>query len=106
LRWNNYGRLATASYFHQLGFARYCLSANLVPKNFARPYTPRQAAYDLKKLRGKKMVHKIENLRRYESVPDRLWEMTPLFVLREKVIKLVLAGAGKTRRGPKPKQQS
>lgn len=32
--------------------------------------------------------------------------MTALFILREKVIKLVLAGAGKIRRGPKPKHQS
>ncbi len=32
--------------------------------------------------------------------------MTALFVLREKVIKPVLAGAGKTRRGPKLKHQS
>jgi hypothetical protein len=77
-----------------------------VQENIASQYTPRQAAYDLKKLRGKNMVHKIENSRRYEPVPDRLREMTALFVLREKVIKPVLAGAGKTRRGPKPKYQS
>jgi hypothetical protein len=29
-----------------------------------------------------------------------------LWLLREKVIKPVLAGAGKPKRGPKPKQQS
>jgi len=83
--------------------------ADLVAKvqdNIASHYTPRQAAYDLKKLRGKNLVHKIENSRRYEPVPDRLREMTALFLLREKVIKPVLAGAGTTRRGPKPKHQS
>jgi hypothetical protein len=80
--------------------------AAIVQANTASPYTPRQAAYDLKKLRGKNLVHKIENSRRYEPVPDGLQEMTALFVLREKVIKPVLAGAGKTRRGPKPKYQS
>lgn len=74
-----------------------------VQEHIAVSYTPRQAAYDLKKLRGKKLVRKIENSRRYEPVPEGLREMTALFVLREKVIKPVLAGAGKTKRGPKPK---
>jgi hypothetical protein len=77
-----------------------------VQENTAVPYTPRQAAYDLKKLRGKNLVHKIENSRRYEPVPEGLREMSALFVLREKVIKPVLAGAGKVRRGPKLKHQS
>jgi len=72
----------------------------------AIPYTPRQAAYDLKKLRGKNLVRKIENSRRYEPVPQGLREMTALFVLREKVIKPVLAGAGKIRCGPKLKHQN
>ena len=52
------------------------------------------------------MVHKIENSRRYEPVPNGLREMAAFFVLREKVIKPVLAGAGKIRRGPKPKYQN
>jgi hypothetical protein len=77
-----------------------------VQEHTASPYTPRQAAYDLKKLRGKNLVRKIENSRRYEPVPEGLREMTALFVLREKVIKPVLAGAGKTKRGSKPKYQS
>jgi hypothetical protein len=69
-------------------------------------YTSRQAAYDLKKLRGKNLVRKIDKSRRYETVPEGLRAMTAVLVLREKVIKPVLAGAGKPRRGPKPKQQS
>jgi hypothetical protein len=77
-----------------------------VQENMASPYTPRQAAYDLKKLRGKNLVRKIENSRRYEPVHEGLREMTALLVLREKVIKPVLAGAGKIRCGPKLKHQS
>lgn len=69
-------------------------------------YSPRQAAYDLKKLRGKNLVRKIGSSRRYEPIPDGLRMMTALLVLREKVIKPVLAGAGKPKRGPKPKHQS
>jgi hypothetical protein len=62
-------------------------------------YTPRQAAYDLKKLRGKDWVRKRGTSRRYETVPDGLQAMAALFVLREKVIKPVLAGAGKPKNG-------
>ncbi len=77
-----------------------------VQEHIVSPYTSRQAAYDLKKLRGKNLVHKIDNSRRYEPVPEGLREMTALLVLREKAIKPVLAGAGKVRRGPKLKHQS
>lgn len=69
-------------------------------------YTARHAAYDLKKLRGKNIVRPIGHTRRYETVPEGLQTMTALLLLREKVIKPVLAGAGKPRRGPKPKNQS
>jgi hypothetical protein len=69
-------------------------------------YLPRHASYDLKKLRGKQWVHKIGKSRRYEPDPDGLKAMTALLTLREKVIKPVLAGAGKPKRGPKPKGQS
>lgn len=62
-------------------------------------YTTRQAAYDLKKLRGKDWIHKIDTSRRYEAVPEGLQTMTALWVLREKVIKPVLAGAGKPKNG-------
>ena len=70
------------------------------------PYTPRQAAYDLKKLRGKNVVNKIGTSRHYQIVPDGLQAMATLLVLRDKVIQPVLAGVGKPRRGPKPKHQS
>jgi hypothetical protein len=69
-------------------------------------YHPRQAAYDLKKLRGKQLIRKMENSRRYEASPEGLRTMTALLVLREKVIKPVLAGAAKPKPGPKPKHQS
>jgi len=69
-------------------------------------YLPRHAAYDLKKLRGKRWVKKIGKSRRYEPVPEGLPIMAALVVLREKVIKPVLAGAGKPKRGPRPKQET
>ncbi len=69
-------------------------------------YLPRHASYDLRKLRGKQWVKKIGKSRRYEPVPQGLQIMTALVVLREKVIKPVLAGAGKPKRGPCPKQEN
>ena len=80
--------------------------ADKVQNSFLGDYTPRQAAYDLKKLRGKNLVRKIDNSRRYEPVPEALQNMAALLILREKVLKPVLAGAGKPKRGPKPKYQS
>ena len=80
--------------------------ATKVQSSTLHDYTPRQAAYDLKKLRGKNLVRKIDNSRRYEPVPESLQNMAALFILREKVLKPVLAGAGTSKRGPKPKHQS
>jgi len=56
-------------------------------------YTPRQAAYDLKKLRGKNFVRKLDRSRRYVVSLDGLRTLTALWLLREKTIKPVLAGA-------------
>jgi len=71
-----------------------------------RAYTARQAAYDLKKLRGKHLVRLVPKSRRYEVVPEGLQTLTALLVLRDKVIKPVLAGVGKPKPGPKPKNRS
>jgi hypothetical protein len=54
-------------------------------------YGPRRAAYDLKKLRGKGMVHKVGTSHRYETDPAGLRAITALVVLREKAIRPLLA---------------
>ncbi len=54
-------------------------------------YGARRAAYDLKKLRGKKIVRQIGQTRRYESMPQGLRAMTVLVVLRNKAIQPLLA---------------
>ena len=71
-----------------------------------KKYSIRNAAYDLRKLRGKDIVRRIGKSRRYETVPRGLKGITALLTLREKVIKPVLAGICKPKRGPKPKMQS
>jgi hypothetical protein len=56
-------------------------------------YGPRRAAYDIKKLRAKGMVRKIGKSRRYEPVPEGLRAMTALVVLREKIVRPLLAAS-------------
>ena len=66
-------------------------------------YSTRQAAYDLKKLKAKGFVHKIEGSRRNEGTETGLRAMAAIQTLREKVINPILAGCQKRKRGPKPK---
>jgi hypothetical protein len=48
-------------------------------------YSPRHAAYDLKKLRGKHIVRRIGHTRRYEPLPTGLRAMTALLDARDDV---------------------
>ncbi len=67
-----------------------------------RDYTTRQAAYDLKKLRGKHLVVKPGRSRRYHAPPDTLRTITALLVLRDQVIGPILAGVRVPSRRRKP----
>jgi hypothetical protein len=64
------------------------------------PYTPRHAAYDLRKLRGKALVKRIGTTRRYQPGTPAIRRLVALLILRQKVIKPVLAGAGQAQTGP------
>lgn len=66
-------------------------------------YTTRQAAYDLRKLRAKNLITKPGTARRYHAPPQALRTITALLVLRDQVIKPILAGIRSPRNGPKPK---
>ncbi len=70
----------------------------------AGDYTHRQAAYDLMKLRGKKLVERINKTRYYRIKSVGIRTLAGLLTLREKVIKPVLAGLGKPRVGRPPKR--
>lgn len=59
-------------------------------------YKPRQASYDLKKLRGKQWVLPIAKSRSYQVVSVGLRTMTSLLVLRDKFFRPLLAGARST----------
>lgn len=54
-------------------------------------YGPRRAAYDLKKLRGKQLLRRLDGTRRYELVAAGIRALAAVVVLRDRVIKPVLA---------------
>ena len=58
-------------------------------------YQPRQAAYDLKKLRGKAWVANPRGSRRYRATPQGLRAIAALVTILDNVIKPLLAGVGK-----------
>lgn len=65
-------------------------------------YSVRQAAYDIRKLRGKQLVVKSGHTRRYVIPPDAARTVSALGVLREQVIAPILAGVRSPRPGRKP----
>ena len=65
-------------------------------------YTVRQAAYDLRKLRGKDLIAKPGRTRRYHLEPQNAGTIAALLALREQVIAPILAGVRSPRMGRKP----
>jgi hypothetical protein len=65
-------------------------------------YGPRQAAYDLKKLRGKCLVERVGKSHCYAPTSAGLRTLTALTVLRERVLKPLLSGVGGARHGEPP----
>jgi hypothetical protein len=66
-------------------------------------YTTRQAAYDLRKLRGKQLIDKPGRTRRYHVPPQAARTIAALLTLRDHVIAPILAGVRSPRMGRKPK---
>lgn len=65
-------------------------------------YTTRQAAYDLRKLRGKQLICKPGRTRRYQVTPHAARTITALLTLRDEVIAPILAGVHSPRTGREP----
>jgi hypothetical protein len=65
-------------------------------------YTIRQAAYDLRKLRGKNLAVKPGRTRRYHIPAEAARTIAALLTLRDQVIAPILAGVRSPRRGRKP----
>jgi hypothetical protein len=66
-------------------------------------YDGRRAAYDLRKLRGKGLVERRAGTRRYRVRRPGIRTLAGLYIVREKVLKPVLAGVCRPKRGRPPK---
>ena len=65
-------------------------------------YTTRQAAYDIRKLRGHDLVTKIGRSRRYEIPDPAARTIVAIMTLRDQVINPIIAGVRVPRRGRPP----
>jgi hypothetical protein len=70
-----------------------------------KAYSARNAAYDLAKLKGKKLVHRVKGSRRCKADPSGVQAMCAYLILRDKVIKPLLAGVVRPFGRP-PKNQT
>ncbi|WP_219414233.1 hypothetical protein [Pseudonocardia nigra] len=84
------------------GFTVADFTAKVHTMTGANDYTVRQAAYDLRKLRGKELISKPGRTRRYRISPQAAGTIAALLALREHVLAPILAGARSPRRGRKP----
>lgn len=65
-------------------------------------YNVRQAAYDLRKLRGKELITKPGRTRHYHLTPHTAGTIAALLALREQILEPILAGVRSPRMGGKP----
>jgi len=84
------------------GFTVSELAAKVHTMTGHTDYTIRQAAYDLRKLRGKQLVAKPGRTRRYHLDPPAAGTIAALLTLRDHVIEPILAGVRSPRLGRKP----
>jgi hypothetical protein len=84
------------------GFTASQMAEQVRSQSGQSEYGARRAAYDLKKFRAKQLVRRIASTRRYEAIPSGLRALAALLVLRDRVIKPLLAGACHRKRGRKP----
>jgi hypothetical protein len=84
------------------GFTVADLAAKVQAMSGQTGYTIRQAAYDLRKLRGKDLIVKPGRSRRYKVPPSAARTIASLLTLRDQVIGPILAGVRSPRLGRKP----
>jgi hypothetical protein len=84
--------------------SEFAAKVQSITKQSDSQYGKRRAAYDLKKLRGKKLLDTTG--RCYRGTAEGLRTIAAVSVLRDKVLQPLLAGAGKLKYGRKPKTWS
>jgi hypothetical protein len=83
------------------GFTVAELTAKVCGMNGQSSYTSRQAAYDLRKLRGKGLAVKPARTRRYRIPPDAARTIAALLALRDHAIARGPAADANPRTGPR-----
>lgn len=66
-------------------------------------YSARRAAYDLAKIRSKDIAERVSRSRRYLAKAEGVRKLCAYTVLREKILKPIMAGAGRPHVGRPPK---
>jgi hypothetical protein len=84
------------------GFTVADLAAKVQAMSGPTGYTIRQAAYDLRKLRGKDLLVKPGRSRRYQLPPQGARTIAGLLALRDQVLGPIVAGVRSPRLGRKP----
>lgn len=82
--------------------AEFAQKVTVIQNLSENQYRSRHASYDLKKFRGKKLVHRINHCRRYEVTQEGLRTITAFIVLRDKVLIPLLSNVEKRKTGIKP----
>ncbi|MCD4697739.1 MAG: hypothetical protein K8S16_16060 [Bacteroidales bacterium] len=73
-------------------------------KKQAKSYTPAKAAYDIRKLRGKGLVTKIEKSRKYKTTKKGMETIIAVLVLTQKTIPTVLSAINKDAISDNPEE--
>jgi hypothetical protein len=84
----------------------FALQVRAITGQNQQQYGARRAAYDLKKIRGKKLVARVGSSRHYQPLSQGLKTVAALLLIREKVIQPLLAGITTPRLGRKPRNWS
>lgn len=94
--------LARAAAPHGFTVAEFAAKVHALTGHDQTGYSVRQAAYDLRKLRGKQLIDKPVRTRRYIVAPMAARTITALLTLRDQVLAPILAGVHSPRMGRKP----
>jgi hypothetical protein len=88
------------------GFTSSDLAAKVRELLHDDAYRPSKAAYDLRKLRCKGLVSRIPRSRRYYVDPPGLRAMAALLLLRDKILRPLIAAEARTASAPRPRVNS
>ena len=80
--------------------------AEMMKTKMKKSYTTRQAAYDMRKLRGKKMIEKIEGTTKYRTTKKGMETIIAILVLTQKTIPAVLSAINNDKLSENPEQLS